>query len=356
MGESKILLDNFYLLDSYGVGKNSLSGEYNPERLAKTMIDAWVPYGECHRHCTKSDYCKYVIWIDKEENISKEILCGVATNAIINFVDKTFDAFCKTDNTQKQNYLDGAFHFYRFVFLSELTIGNFINRYFLDSWDRYVVTAYGHVKYISEHINMMTSLLKNIPEFQIKKGILFVEGESEEIFLNKLKESHLMWFLDLDIFNYRGKSNKRPKRIEMLIDDYISKGYDIYIQGDADGKPKNTFQVLIDNNKIKENNSFVFGFDFESSVPASLLFVSLKNIGQLKNVDRNDFIAIVESNNDKNIDKILKENYNYDISPYKIILAEEIANNINNTIDCWQNEWFLNTELGKFLKFIQDIN
>lgn len=356
MSNSKILLDKYYLFDCYGIGKNSLSGEYNPERLAKTMIDAWVPYGECHRNCTKSDYCKYVIWIDKEEHISKEILCGVATNAITNFVDKTFDAFCDADNSQKQNYLDGAFHFYRFVFRSEMMIGNFINRYFLDSWDNYAITSYGHVKYLRDHINMMTSLLKNIPEFNIKKGILFVEGESEERFLNKLKESHLIWFLDLEIFNYRGKSNKRPNRIEMLIDDYIAKGYEIFIQGDADGKPKNTFQVLIDKNKIKENNSFVFDFDFESSIPASLLLVSLKELQLIKNVDVINFNSVIKSNINNSIEKTLKENYNIDICPHKTILAETIANNINNTYDCWQNEWFLNTELGKFLKFIQDIN
>ncbi|OGU37360.1 MAG: hypothetical protein A2068_11935 [Ignavibacteria bacterium GWB2_35_6b] len=353
---SKINLENFYLLDSYGIGKISLLGEYTSESLARVMIDNWVPFVECSRHCCKSDYCKYVVWINKEENVSKDIECGVAVDAIKNFVDKTFDALIKSSDENKQKYLDGAFHFYKFVFKSERTIGNFINRYFLDSWENYVVSVYGHVKYIRDHINIMTGLLKDIPEFRIKKGILFVEGDSEEAFLNKLKESHLMWFLDLAILNYKGKSNKRPNRIEMLIDDYIAKGYEIYIQGDADGKPRNTFQVLIEKDKIKEKNSFVFKYDFESSVPPSLLYISLKKLNLLEKVEKEDFINAIEKNNDMKVEDILKTIYNFELSSIKVTLAEEIANNINNTIDCWQSNWFLSTELGSFLKFIQNIN
>ena len=355
METSTIDLSEFYLLDIYGIGKVSLIGEFDSDKLSQKMIDSWVSFGECHRHCSRSDYCKYVIWIDDTKTISKEIECGVVKFSLINFVNQTFKTFQELNSTQKQNYLNGAYHFSQFIFKSEITIGNYTNEYFLNSWDHYASTAYGHAKYIRKHIEMMAFFFKDIPEFHIRKEILFVEGESEFAFLNKLKESHLIGFIDLEIFNYKGKSNKKPTRIEMLLKDYSARGYNLYIQGDADGKSKNTFQTLIDKNLIHKANTFIFNYDFETSIPASLMFATLKNLNLIDSIEKSDFIDNVSKTTDK-VENILKNIYGVDISSHKVKIAEETARNINETIECWKSEWFLNTELGKFLKFIQNIN
>ena len=76
----------------------------------------------------------------------------------------------------------------------------------------------------------------------------------------------------------------------------------------------------------------------------------------MEKVEKEDFINAIEKNNDMKVEDILKTIYNFELSSIKVTLAEEIANNINNTIDCWQSNWFLSTELGSFLKFIQNIN
>jgi len=104
----------------------------------------------------------------------------------------------------------------------------------------------------------MSSSFQLIPQLQAKRGVLFVEGETEQAFVERLKLSHLGWFVDINVDSYRGEGSRRLARIEMLLERFVRQGYKVFIQGDADGGSTSIFTNLIQKGLVDEENTFAF--------------------------------------------------------------------------------------------------
>ncbi|MGD8781815.1 MAG: hypothetical protein PVH88_22990 [Ignavibacteria bacterium] len=143
--------------------------------------------------------------------------------------------------------------------------------------------------------------------------------------------------------------------MKSLIGEFHNRGYNIFVEGDADNNKRQVINTLLSKNIIPKENLFVFEIDFETSIPWDLLFASLKSIKLNKNIkDINEFRDIVNAR-DKSIIKILKERYSIDLEPIKIQFAEKLALIINKNDNCWRRNDFMDSELGKFLLFIRAI-
>ncbi len=340
--------------DIYGVDRIPLKGEYDADSLAQKFIDEWIPYHECEK-CGRSDYCKYTKPDPYRADRLADIKCGVIVDAIRNFVKYTFHLLYGITRDQIQDYIDGAFHLEQFLYDAEQTTGTLIDEGILKWLDHYAPLVVRRATHLREHLNLAASRFRNIPKFLSKKGILFVEGWSENAFLEKLRESHYAHFLDLKIEVYEGRANRRPRRIQMLLDRYVKQGYLIYIQGDADGSKSDIFRALKKKGSVTPEHTFFFCHDFESSVPSDILYRSIQSLGELSGVSEEEFAKVVRSE-DKSVIKIIKQHYHLDLEPLKLPLATAIAHVLNNPRFCWwSDEDFMKTELGKFLHFIRKI-
>ncbi len=347
----EIDLSGFQIFDIYGYGRIDLVGKYNNKTLADKLTDEWIPYVECHK-CGKYDYCKFAQPVYENSTRMKDIKCGVSVAAIENFIKYSFDVLKSLDKENIQEYLDGLFYFYQFVYYTEFSIGTYMNKNFIESWGKHTPSIFGRAAHLRKYLDKMAYHLMNIESFRVQKGVIFVEGDTEKVFLNKLKESHNLWFIDKNIQVYDGKGNTRIKRIQMLLDDYLSRGYKIYIEGDADGTNHDNFKRFVNNGTINDNNQFVFNHDFETSIPGDLLYAALSIIIDMSKIKEDDFIQKLDSNN-KSVKDLLINHYKIDIEPIKMKIAEKVASIMNNSHDWWNNEEFMNSELGKFIEFIQ---
>lgn len=343
------------LIDFNGESRIKLDSTYTRTTLANKMIATWVEYIECDRKCSRSSYCKYVKKDPLNKNRTLEIKCGVATTAIKYFVKHTFYLLESIDEKSVQNYLDGAFYYYKFIYGTEVSTGHFLNDYYLNSWGSYASHTFGQLRYIREDLNQLIHYWKDITELNVAKNMILVEGESEEIFVKTIECTSLGWFPQMDIRNYGGKGNASAKKMKSLIDEFQNRGYKIFIEGDADNNKRQAINTLVTKNIIPEDNLFVFEIDFESSIPWDLLLATLKSLKLNENIkDVNEFKELMKAK-DKSIIKILKEKYSIDLEPIKIIFAEKLASIINKTDNCWRREEFMKSELGKFLLFIRVI-
>jgi hypothetical protein len=182
-----------------------------------------------------------------------------------------------------------------------------------------------------------------------------VEGKSELAFINKLKESQFAEFLYVLADEYEGKGNRHKKKIELLLKQYATQGYRVFIQGDADGAAQSPFRSLIQSGLVDEADTFYFPHDFESSVPSALLFVALNTLGRLTDVDIGDFETAVEGNT-SSVATVLADKFQCDIKPIKVALAKAVAEMINGLPNTYlSHEWLMESELGSFIKFLRRI-
>lgn len=342
------------IYDMSGVERIDIVGEINSENILNTLITEWIPYTECDQ-CGRSDYCKFTKPNKYRPNELADIKCGVIVTALENFIKHTFGTTEAMSHEQIQAYLDGAFHLTQFLHESEQTTGAFIDSSIMQWFGEYAPRLYGRTVHLREHLNRAAVEFKKLPEMDSKKGVVFVEGETEQAFLVKLKESHSAWFIDLLIEVYGGNGNRNPNRIQMLLENYKTKGYTIYIQGDADGSSRQQFEKLCKKGCVSQNNTFTFKHDFESSIPPELLYYALESLSKTTEISKEDFCAIL-TNSSRRAESIIMEHFNLDINPLKIQIAEAIGDNLNNPMNIWwNNERFMESELGGFLDFIMRV-
>jgi hypothetical protein len=137
---------------------------------------------------------------------------------------------------------------------------------------------------------------------------------------------------------------------QMLLDRFTRLGYSIFIQGDADGSTHDIFQAIVAQGAVNEDRTFIFRHDFETSVPLALLLKALQQLGELIDESLDAFKTKVAGEGP--VDVRLKKTYRLELEPLKMALASQIADILNQTPGWWQDERFLGTELGRFLKFI----
>ena len=186
--------------------------------------------------------------------------------------------------------------------------------------------------------------MKNVPFFNSKRSVLFVEGESEKIFSDS--------FLDIEVVNYGGLGNLTYSKIEYTIKQYQDKGYTVYIQADKDGKPKNqNVDKIISKGLVDKDNIFCFKYDFETSIPLHILFKLLNEIKTFSD-DYDDFKNGYDGKN--GIIKYIETKY--DISINKTLFAKEICKYIDissHQTNLYYDDKFLSTEIGLFWDFLK---
>jgi hypothetical protein len=355
MDEEYVDLTGLFIFDSYGVKRVPLAGEFNAAILADRLVADWIPYYECHK-CGRFDYCKFVERIPQNPALAFDIKCGIFEAALRVFVETTFHLLPGMTTEQRQDYLDAVFHYGQFVYSAELMIGSCIDKGFVEWWEDSGPRVFGQLVSLRDRLDSLAAAMQSIPEFRSQRAVLFVEGWSEKAFLDKMRESHSYWFLPLVIEVYDGKGNRRPKRIEMLLDRYVRHGYKVFIQGDADGKGNAIFDRIVEKDAVTPDRTFVFTYDFETAVPASLMLSALQSMGELEEVDIEQFQEVI-LRSDGPVSKTLKTNYGLDLEPLKLEFATQVADILNYpSVIWWNNENFMQTELGRFLRFIQGIS
>lgn len=348
-------LSGYKIYDIYGIKNLPLQGAFDADSLSQKLIEEWIPYIDCERKCPRSDYCKFTQPSLYHPDRLTDVKCGIGVNTLKNFVDCTFHILENLSPEHVQNYLDGAFYLSQFVLHAEGTVGSCVDKYMIEDYGEYAPAIFGHVTRLRDELNKIGVHFRHIPEFRSAKGVLFVEGWTEKAFLEKLRESHSFSFLNLNLEVYAGKGNRRPKRIQMLLDNYKKQGYKIYIQGDADGQHSEIFKELVRKDSLTEECTFVFKHDFESSLPPELFLDALHELGEIPEVGINEFIQKVYPL-DCSVVKKIQEYFSINCEPIKLDIASIVAERLNDwNWAWWQDEKFMQTELGKFLEFVDRI-
>ncbi|MBM2817118.1 MAG: hypothetical protein HW421_3880 [Ignavibacteria bacterium] len=320
----RIQFTNIKLLNMGGNTRDDFNGKYNADELSDFLIEKWIPYFECNK-CGKSDYCKYTV-PSKVKFKKQDIKCGVAKDALRNYLNYTFHLITDADLKQKQNYIDSAYYFYKFVISTEQNNGSFIWKDHLDWWNNYAPRLFGYTVELRNILNNLAKCMKVFPQMFSGSNFLLVEGESEKDFIETLNE-----FSYIIVETYKGKGNKKLNRTQMLIENYVNNGYIVYLQCDADGKEGRMYQSYIDAKLIQEDNCFQFTFDFETSIPSKLLYYCLVQLEFLSNVTIEDFIQKTEIRKES-IAKILKNEFGIEIESKKRDLAKKLGELINTLI------------------------
>lgn len=352
MGTQIVELD-VRIFDITGTRRKALAGTFDAVSLADALVDEWIPFFECDQ-CGRVDYCKFVERYEHNPKRSRDKKCGVAEAAIRSFVRRCFQVMVESNQSDRQHFVDGAFHFFQFVYRAELQIGNFLDNDILDWWDNFAPAAFGQLTGLRNHLDAVANHLGRFEVLQATGHVLFVEGWSEKSFVERLKQSGLAWFRRLNVRTYRGRSNGRAGRIELLLREYKTDGHSIYLQGDADGRrSEDVFSELIRKGVVADTNVFVFAHDLETSVPSDLLYDALAAIGELQSTDRAEFRDRIERT-DGSVIPTLRA-VGVEIDQLKVPLAQSIAD-LLNTASWWTSAEFMATELGKFLVFLQGVH
>jgi len=344
-------LSGYTILDIYGIERVPLDGEYTADALAETMIENWVPYIECHRKCCRADYCKYA-----PVKKGQDIRCGIVVESIRNLTRATYSILERLEGLQIQKYLDGAFFLSRFILEAEGAVGMCMDDGCVRYWDELSPMLFGRLTRLRGHLNDLAANWKEIPELRATQHMLLVEGESEQAFLDELRKSHSSWFLDLNVDVYGGKGNRRPGRIQMLLDRYARQGFVVYAVGDADGASADIFQRLVDDGLVKRENTFTFSHDFESAVPLGLLHHVLTELELIGDIPVARFRNLVSPTSGSILQQ-LRDACSLDVGPHKVAVARGVARVLNHPdLIWWRNDGFMErSELGQFLRFIQQI-
>ena len=139
----------------------------------------------------------------------------------------------------------------------------------------------------------------------------------------------------------------------MLFKKYSEHGYEIYLQGDADGRGPGVLDSLIKKCSLAPDNTFMFDYDFETSIPAALLLRALQSLGELEHVSIDEFRARVSPISGP-VGPVMKSAFGLELKPLKIDLAVATADLLNATDARWSsNDDFMKTELGRFLHFVR---
>lgn len=334
-----------------GITRHDLHGEYDEQQLASILIEGWIPYYECDK-CGKVDFCKYTEPNPHRPGRTKDIKCGVAVNALQNFVRVSFPVLSKIEKGQQQKVLDAAYYFTRYIYESEQYNGLCIDPEMLDWLGSYSLGTMVRISHLSEDLTRFRALLNDIPEFAYNIPMFFVEGEAEEAFLFEMQKTGSSWFRNLNVRCSGGEGNLNAQRVTELFQQLRRQGYKVFVQ--ADGDVNNCIQAinkLISKGVLDEEKVFKFKFDFESAFTPSMLLKALHQLKTLESVTIEEFQTTVYSQS-QSVIKTIKAVYGVDLEPLKVDLAKELAAVLKGLGSWWTDEEFLKTEIGEFLKFI----
>lgn len=337
------------IFDMSGVERQPVTGTLAAEELAEILVESWIPYFECHG-CGRWRSCPYVVRHQLNPHRALDIKCGVAAKALEEFAARTARLASGRPVEDVQAWLDAAWHFFKFVYGSELQNGVFLSGGLLDHYGDLAPMVFGQILSLRDHLDEMARLLARFPEYRSLTSVLLVEGESELAFIQETRRSGLAAFLNFGVRSYQGKGNAQKRKIELLLRHYRERGVTSYVQGDADGRAGGPVQSLVDHGLIPPERAFVFSYDFETAVPPALLLEAIQRLPSELAVGPSDFIAGLAAEGGPVLPAVLRR-WGVDLEGEKVRLAREVARLLRERDLFWDDE-LLATELGSFLTFL----
>lgn len=347
-------LTGLSILDIHGAEKIRLDGSFDAPSLSERLVEEWVPFVECHK-CGRFDYCKFVRRYPDDPDHAEEIRCGITTTALQRFISSTFKHVASAQLSDRQRYLDAAYHFTQFAHKAEGQLGLIQDREMVEYWGDLQPMVFSQLINLREHLDGMAEALRTLSVFRSQQAVLFLEGYSEEAFIDTLRMSRLTWFLDLRVVVYGGRSNARPSRMRMLLDHYKRTGYDVFVECDADGRSSHPCATLVHENALPQERTFAFRYDFETAIPSALLVEGLHRLDLLAGVNAAD-LDCERNGADCSVVRLLEEKHGLDLAPWKTDLAMLVADQLNEDWSWSRNTSFLSSELGQFIQFLQRVH
>lgn len=326
-----------------------LTGAYSASRMADLFFTTWIPYLACEK-CGRNDYCKFT----KPDPYGRpgrlaEIQCGVLETVIQHYVGGVFGVLQGRIKDQLQAWLEASYFFVQFVYQAELHIGRMLDEDHLKWWgtDEYRAVFFGWTAKLRGNLDRFAALLGTLPEFSTTSYIVLTEGQSEKAFLERMKRTRLLWFLYLNVESYYGKGNRHPTKLLAMAHRLRDQGYRLFIQGDGDGHATDTFNQLVKQQIVEQDDTYSFSIDFESAFSSDELFSAISLMGLIGDVKADDFRDSITSRPAGTaavpaIEKIV--NYGID----KVELAEALADVLVER-KSWHDDQFWSTEIGQFL-------
>ncbi len=328
--------------------RKQIGYSYALESLKVLLRDTWISWWECAK-CGRKDYCKFAL-----PNKTRDLQCGVAVTVLENFLEFTYATFETGDFETRQNYLDAAYYLVTFVWECEIDIGRLMNRRHVRLWAETLET-HGAPKLFSvivrarQNLDGLASHLHHLPNFPSAEAILFVEGRSEKTLIDSLSDSGLWHFQHLRVQNYKGRSNRKPQKLQLWVEDMVSKGYTLFLQGDSDGSLNDTFLELKKKLKLPEERTFAFNFDLETAIPAEILAEACHSLGLVSEIS--ELCSELDSHCGS-VSEVLTNFVGETLD--KPSLAEAVGQIIcDKGMQLWHDQAFQESELCRFLQFVQ---
>jgi hypothetical protein len=338
-----------------GVDRQTLPEGITGDELLYYLCNEWLPYVECHQ-CGRWKSCQYAAPphpANPHRSLDKQ--CGVAEQALRVFLNAGLPHLTNVDEKIKIEFLDAAFYLTQYVFRSEQTVGNFLDGDIIRWYGDYSPLIVSNLKYLRRYMDGLCSSLRHISEFKSIQSVLLVEGESELRFLRRMITSSSAGFLYTEYDTYSGSGNRRKQRIEMLLKHYYDKGYEVYLQIDADGR--NVEQVLAtaaQSLRLTTERIFAFTYDFETSIPRNVAVAALSVI---LNQERSEVDKVweAEAENFGMKQVLAKLAPEISLNDIKVELGHVLGDLLASDYSWHENEAFMNSELGRFLSFVQNL-
>ena len=252
-------------------------GSYSPESLLVLLLDGWIPYWECHK-CGRFESCLYVIRSRSNPELARDIQCGVAAQALRNFLEVSWSQLFKFDQEQKQNFFDGLYHWTQYVFTAEIDVGFYASKPLVrgrgEDSSRRVMS---YISIVRRHLDDFAFYFKGLPGFAEPAIWVLVEGESEKAFLERLIALRSIDFHVLGVETYRGKGNARPKQLHL--EHLLARGLQPMLQADRDNGSRLERTGMLEVVETAGGVLFAFQPDFESVFPARVLHRALERDG-----------------------------------------------------------------------------
>lgn len=267
---------SYYTRDTFN--RSEMNGPYTPASLADRLIETWLPYFECDS-CGRWEHCgladpPYRQRLDPSRNYR----CGVARLALTHFFSTAFPLLEKADATKRNRLLDAAYYFAQYVFRSEINVGNFLSVGMLNYYGELSHLMASNLKGVRQHLGSFFDRMSCFAEFRLRERMLLVEGQSELRFVERLRSSPDWVPYDLHVVTYEGKSN-RNSRLTLLVKRYEAEGYDVFVQGDADGGDKSRIcKQMSDHHGISSERVFLFTSDFEHGLDPKLMAAAITRL------------------------------------------------------------------------------
>ena len=331
-------------------------------QLLAILSDNFVPYIECFRKCGKSEICRFT---DNLKQQNEDQKCGIIERILENFLNSTFYIFKRSDIPTKQRYLNATTKLIELVIDLEGALDVIFSKGMVEWFGDWSPALFGGVLRERRAMGDLAALLKGMKDFRTEVNVCLVEGKGDaelfRVFRRIVKVSNYDNLRNIDLLY--GKENRRKKRLDLLIRNYLKRGERAIIILDGDGTKLKTLnskpiKALWKQGLVKKKDIFVFKNNIELSFPPEMLIKAIelytKHFNPKETISRNQVLKAINKKGDL-IEKIKEESkLNIDKVVFDRMLGQLLAQvayeNFSGIME--RKPEFRKYEIFRFLEFI----